>query len=332
MGDVHIPTTVELIQYNESQHIQQRLTLHDDLKSHIKAGFVNWFKITGISDVSYVSKVNKSFGLHTFDTRELLSTSNIVKIVLYNEVTFSLLHAYYLDENELMDHLQVAFIVGENFIVTFEESPKQIFDETVKAIAENDLILRRKEADYLLYVLLNSVNAFNNTLISNTEDYLWEIEDQLILQKESVGVLHALHKQKRNCMILKRFTSSLSEEFDNLLHNSNRLIKAENMVYFENLDDKYRTISHNIFNLEESVKSLLDLYYSNNAMKMNQIMKQLTSVATIFIPLTFLVGVWGMNFENMTELSWKYGYLLSWVLFVIIGVALFAVMKKKKWF
>ena len=164
-----------------------------------------------------------------------------------------------------------------------------------------------------------------------SEDYLLEIEDQLIMQNETIDVLHTLSKERMTPIRIKRFMSSLREEFENLLENTNNIIKPENLIYFENLDDKFRTISSNIYSYEELVKSLIDLYYNNNEMKMNKIMKRLTVVATVFIPLTFLVGVWGMNFDIMPELKWKYGYLMSWGLFIIIAGLVVLLMKKKKW-
>ena len=288
--------------------------------------------MTGISDVEYISKICRNFGLHGFDIRELLADSRVVKVVLYDEVTFALVSAYYLTEEEEIDDIQIALILGDNFVISFKESPIPIFKEVEKAIQDNNLLLRAKGADFLMYILLNTINSFNNDFVLQSEDNLWEIEDQLIVKKESVDILHTLRNQRKSHMLLKRFMSSLREEYENLLGNTNRKVKEENMIYFENLDDKFRTTVNNIESYEESIKSLLDLYYNNNAMRMNEIMKRLTLVATVFIPLTFLVGVWGMNFVNMPELSWKYGYIIAWGILIIIAMIIVLLMRKKRWF
>lgn len=332
MGDVNIPTSVELIQYSETFFAQKTLNGHDDLKGYLRNDCVNWFKVTGISDVDYISKICKNFGLHSFDIRELLTDSGVVKVVLYNDVTFTLLSGYYLTEDGSVADVQVAFILGPNFVISFKESPILIFKEVDKAIADNNITVRQRGADFLLYLLMNAVNAFNNDFILRSEDNLWEIEDQLILRQETVDILHILRNQRKVHIQLKRLMSSLREEYENLLENSNGMVRKENMIYFENLDDKFRATSNNIENYEESVKSLLDLYYNNTGMRMNEIMKRLTLVATIFIPLTFLAGVWGMNFDEIPEYSFKYGYLMAWIVFIVIAVIVILLMKKKRWF
>lgn len=332
MGNVHIPTTVDLLQYNEQEYIVKEIANLDDIRKYAKSDFVNWYRVTGISDVSSISAICKSFGLPVFDIREILADSGTVKVVSYNEITFVLILGFHLNENREVDNSLIAFILGRDFVVSIMEGELPIFSDIEKAIVENNILLRTKKADFLLYILFNAVNSFNNDCILHSEDNLWEMEDNLISQEESTELLHKLRNQKKSFVYLRRFMSSLREEFDNIKGNANNIISKDNLVYFENLDDKFRTTSNNIGNLEDSAKSLLDLYYSNNAMRMNNIMKRLTLVATIFIPLTFLVGVWGMNFAEMPELDWKYGYLGAWGLFVGIAVIIVLLMKKKKWF
>lgn len=332
LGDELIPTTVELLQYNSDEYVIKELLGSEDFRKYIEADYVSWFEVNGLSDVESISQISKNFGLHSFDIRELLADSKLVKIVPYDDVTFALISAYYINEEGGTEDAQLAFILGENFVISFNESNTPVYNEVTKAIINNNQLLRKKGADYLLYVLLNAVNVFNNEYILQSEDKLWQLEELLILQEEPPEILHVLRDQKKAFMIFKRFMSSLKEEYRNLLDNTNGRVDEENMVYFENLDDRYRTISSSVDYQEESVKSLIDLYNSNNAMRMNEIMKRLTLVATIFIPLTFLVGVWGMNFKFMPELEWEYGYLAAWIFFVALVLLLVFLMKKNKWF
>lgn len=331
-GEEDIPTTVELIQYNASECSKKSLAPNDDLRKYLKQDAVSWFKVTGISDTESINQICKNFGLHGFDVRELLSDAKIVKYVLYEDVSFILTSGYYIKEDNETEDMQIAFIMGKNFIISFKESPIPVFKDVEKAIFENNITLRQKSADFLLYILLNTVNNFNNDFIIHAEDSLWEIEDQLILRQEDNDILHQLRNQRKAHLQLKRFILSQREEYENLLENTNGMIREENILYFENLDDKYRTTSNYVENYEETVKSLLDLYYNNNAMRMNEIMKRLTLVATIFIPLTFLVGVWGMNFTNMPEINWEYGYGVAWLVFIITALVIIWLMKKKRWF
>lgn len=329
---INIPTSVELFQYNVKECSRKTLLSHTDLRKHIVEDKVNWFQVTGISDVEYVSEICKSFGLHSFDIRDLLTEPHVVKFVLYDDVTFALVSGFhYTSDGELEDE-QMAFILGDNFVISLKETEMPIFKDIEKIIVENNLTIRRKGADFLLYALLNAVNTMNNELILRSEEQLFTIEDQLIMQKETVDVLHFLHGKRITHMQLKRFMSSFREEHNNLLDNDNKLVKEENIIYFENLDDKLRTTSNNLDNFQESLLSLLDLYYNNNNLKMNEVMKRLTVVSTIFIPLTFLVGVWGMNFKFMPELEWEYGYIVAWGIFIAVVVIMSLLLRKKRWF
>lgn len=331
-GVISVPTSVELVQYNDQQWERKNISAHTDLRKYIEPNKVSWFQVTGISDVEYVSEICKSFGLHTFDVRDLLTDPHVVKLVLYDNVTFALVSGFHHNHEGDLEDEQMAFILGENFVISFKETRMPVFKDVEKLIEDNNLIIRRKTADYLFYILLSTVNSMNNELILRSEEHLFKIEDQLIMQKETVDVLHFLHNQRITHMQLKRFISSFREEHNNLLENDNNLVKEENMVYFDNLDDKLRTTSNNLDNFQESLLSLLDLYYSNNSLKMNEVMKRLTVVSTIFIPLTFLVGVWGMNFKFMPELEWEYGYLVAWAIFVAVVVIMALLLKKKRWF
>lgn len=332
LGEVDIPTTVDLIQYNENEYSKTVLHLNNNFDKHLKNDCINWFKVTGLSDADYINGICKNFGLHNFDVRELLSDAKVVKFALYDKVTFALISGYYFNNDNEVEDMQLAFILGDNFVISFKESPIPVFKEVEKAIVENNIVLRQKGADFLLYILLSTVNSFNNDFIIQSEDNLINIEERLISGEDTIDVLHILRSQRKIHIQLKRFMSSLREEYENMLDNSNQKVKKANIVYFENLDDKYRTTASNIESYEESIKSLLDLFYNNNSMKMSEIMKRLTIVATIFIPLTFLVGVWGMNFVNMPELTWEYGYIAAWIVFAVVAIAGVWMMKKKKWF
>ena len=159
------------------------------------------------------------------------------------------------------------------------------------------------------------------------------MEDRLIEDDtDNLNVMRFISQRKKDASLLRRVIAPLREEYINLLHNTNKLIKPENIMYFEDFDDRLRTSSDDLMSLKESISSLSDLYFNNNNLRMNNVIKKLTIVSTIFIPLTFMVGVWGMNFEFMPELKWEHGYLFAWgIMFVIVILAVFY-LKRKRWF
>ncbi len=297
-GDKDIQTSIELIQY-DSHHLDvKNIPPQSSLKESIDKTKVNWFKVTGISDAALVNRICLEFGLHGFDVKDLLSDQQVVKVVAYDEVTFVLMSSFYLENDSLnIDDMQVAFIMGKNFIISFQEAAIPVFEDVKKEINDNNILIREKGADFLLYILLNIVNLSNINAVMSIEDKLAEIEDQLIAGKDSGNTLGFLHICRVNYTHIKRSLISLREEYSNLLRNTNKLIKDENIVYFDDFDDRLRTTLGDLVSFHESLSSLSDMYYNNNNLRMNEIIKRLTIVSTIFIPLTFLVGgVWGYEF------------------------------------
>jgi len=333
LGDKNIPMSLELIQY-DSKHVDMKeIPIQSSIKDSIDSSKVNWFKVTGISDASQVNRICIELGLHGFDVKDLLADQQVVKVVTYDKVTLVLMSSFYQEKDTTdMDDMQIALILGENYIVSFQEELIPVFDEVKKEIEGNNVLIRKKGADFLFYILLSAVNLTNINAIMNLEDRLADVEDQLIRQKDSVDILKFLHRCRINYTHIKRSIVALREEYSNLLRNSNKLIKDENIVYFNDFDDRMRTTLGDISSFHESLTSLLDLYYNNNNLKMNEIIKRLTIVSTIFIPLTFMVGVWGMNFKLMPELDWKYGYLVSWLVLALIAIFTYLWMRKQKWF
>ncbi|WP_029904417.1 magnesium/cobalt transporter CorA [Prevotella sp. 10(H)] len=333
LGDKDIPMSIELMQYDVSKAEVKELQLQTSLKDSIDKTKVNWFRVTGISDAATVNRICREFDLHGFDVKDLLSDQQVVKVLAYDNVTYILMSAFYQEkENAETDDIQIAFILGENFVVSFQEALLPVFDEVKQDIEENNGLIRQKGADFLLYILLCAVNLSNVNLVMTVEDRLVEIEDQLIEKKNSGNILQFMHKCRVNNTHIKRSVMSLREEYNNLLNNTNKLIKDENIVYFNDFDDRMRITLSDLGSLHETLASLLDLYYNNNNLKLNEIIKRLTIVSTMFIPLTFLVGVWGMNFKFMPETDWEYGYLFSWIAMAIVALGTYIWMRKQKWF
>lgn len=332
-GYSNIPTSVSLIQYDSKQSSTKDLSSAKGLKNEITENKINWFKVIGISDSARITDIGYEFGLQTFDIKDLMSDQQVVKIVAYDHITFLLMPGFYLTEGDkqLRDS-QLGFIIGKDFIVSFQETPEPIFDDIQNAINDNQIPIRQKENDYLLYILLRVVNMMYNNTIIYLEDHLEDVETQMLRTRSSLDIMSVLRTRRLDYIRMKRFIVSLREEYINLLRNANHLVKDGNLIYFNDFDDKLRTALSNLEAYHESLISLLDEYYNINNMRMNGIMKQLTIVSTIFIPLTFLAGVWGMNFKLIPELEWQYGYLFAWALFVFVVIFVCILMKRKGWF
>lgn len=331
-GENNIPTDIELIQYDKSQFEVKTIESDVDIMSEVKSDKVNWFKTTGVSDVTRINQICRSCGLHGFDIKDLLSDQDVVKAVVYEKVSFILMPGFFFNKDDVFESFQIGFILGENFVVSFQESPLPVFDGVKKAFNDNHIPLLQNGADFLLYVLLNSVNLLYGNAAMRIEDRLLDTEDQLIAQHNSLNVMNYLRARRMEYIRMKRSIVSFREEYSNLLRNANKLIKDENIVYINDYDDKLRTVLSDLEACHELIVSLIDIHYSNSNMRMNEIMKRLTVVSTIFIPLTFLAGVWGMNFKVMPEIESPYGYIFAWATFVVVGFLAAYFLKKKNWF
>ncbi|MFT3994678.1 MAG: magnesium and cobalt transport protein CorA [Dysgonomonas sp.] len=331
-GENNVPTKVELIQYDQSQVTANSLSFDTKFKELVNPDKVNWFEVVGFSDVTLISNICSGFNLHIFDIKDLLSDQSITKVVVYPDITFILMSGFYLNDKDQLIDFQLGLILGDHFVVSLQETSVPIFEDVKKALIDKHAMLKQIKSDFFLYILLSSINGLSINTIMKIEDQLMDVEDQLMDQKNSSDIMNLLRVRRLDYVRMKRSIISMREEYTNLLHNSNKLIEEGNIVFFNDYDDKLRTAINDLDTCHELLTSLLDLYYNNNNMRLNEIMKRLTLVSTIFIPLTFMVGVWGMNFKYMPELQWKYGYLFSWGIFaVIISIACFF-MKKKKWF
>ncbi|WP_163268240.1 magnesium/cobalt transporter CorA [Dysgonomonas sp. 216] len=334
-GSYNVATEVEMIKFNEKEILKKAISEEERLIDQIKDGYVYWFKITGFSDVDRINRICNKFGIQRFDIKDLFSNLQVTKIVTYKTVTFIMMSGCFIDENDCVVVEQIAFILGKNYVISFQETSSPIFDGIITALNNPTLQIRNKGADHLLYFLLNCVHSGYNDIIGKTSEKLDYMEDKLINQDDKEDnnyVMRFLRKRRSDYSIIRRSVMPLREEYKNLLHNSNNLILDENIIYFDDFDDRLRTTLEELEIIHETLASLMDLYFNNNNQRMNEIIKRLTIVSTIFIPLTFMVGVWGMNFKYMPELDWEYGYYVSWITLVIIALIAILFLKRKGWF
>ncbi len=332
LGEQRFPVQCELIQYDEASFEVSNIAVDSNFRKQFRPDKNNWLLTKGLSDEAFINQVCRSIGLHGFDIRDLLADQQVIKVAIYKEVIFLIVSGFRLTEKDELDEIKLAFALGQNFLISFQENEDPLFDDVKKAITENMLQVRSKPMDFLLYILLNAVNAVNINVIMQMENELVNVEELLINGKNPPDVQQLLHLRRMNYTQIKRAIVSLREEFGNLTQAKSDLIKSEDMVYFNNFDDRLRSFYGNLESYHESLISLSDVYYNNNNLVMNNIIKRLTIVSTIFIPLTFMVGVWGMNFEYMPEIKWHYGYLMAWISFILVGVGTYIYMKYKKWF
>ncbi|MDR0873702.1 MAG: magnesium/cobalt transporter CorA [Prevotellaceae bacterium] len=332
-GELNCGTHLHLIQYDEAHTEAFDIKSVEELAAKRNKNCACWLNVSGLTDTKLMAELGRYFSLHILEMQDILNINHIPKIEEYEGNILLILKALSVDENQELQKEQVAFVLGNNFLLTFQETATEYFDDIKKALAENGAKVRKRSVDYLLSLLLRGVCDNYTSLIDSVEDDLEDLETALMqLDGNQADIGRQIQLLRRQYLLLKKTVMPLKESFTHLLRSSGDLLNASNIAYINDTHDHLLMAAQKIDICREVIASLLDLYLSNNDLKMNNIMKQLTVVGSIFIPLTFVVGVWGMNFRNMPELDWKYGYACAWGLMIVVGVAIFFYFKRKKWY
>lgn len=307
-----------------------------DLNKYVDIQKTNWINIHGLNDFNFLKSISDYFKVDNFMLADILNTSRRTKIEEQHDILFfnikSLLPS---GDNDNICVEQISFLIKEGILISFQEKRSDFFTHIRERIRTHSGIVRTKKSDYLLYILLDSIMDNFYITIENEED---KIEELIDLTKQSTDpiILEKIEKHRDNFNFLKRAIIPLRDSLyeiksikdDNVFNG----IESENFTFFARLHQKSLELLEQIESDMSSLHSASDYYFSSQSNKMNEIMKTLTVVSAIFIPLTFIVGVYGMNFKYMPELEYEYGYYtVVGMLFLIVFGMLFY-FKRRRWF
>lgn len=301
------------------------------LYDRIRKGYTNWLMLNGIHNTELVREVGETFNLESLVLEDILNTDHRPKFEeLENGVFFTLKMIGFDKQTILVDSEQVSFVLGEHYMMSFLENHSEVFSPIIERIRQNKGRIRRKSNDYLMYALIDVVVDNYFEVIENIEQNLDDIEDNLASTNDKQTLL-ALQLNKRALQTLRRYVSPLRDQVSSLIRSETDYIEERNIKYFKDLQDHLFHIIETIDNLLEINDSIKEMHMSNLSLRMNQIMQTLTLFTAIFTPLTFLAGVYGMNFDNMPELKWHHGYFILWGVWVAIVLWLLRIFKRRKW-
>ena len=307
-GEHDTVTRISLTQYNaDILHTREIKTNETSFKKFVDENSINWFQVSGLTDSEAVTRIVNEFGMHNLDAKDILTPQHVVKIEEYDKHMLIVLNSSYYDTNMEINSEHISILITGNVVISFTESNNPVFENAYKAIESNMLNIRQKNSGLLLAFLLN-------TIIANLVESASKVEEML------------------EDMVIRKNSQPLKEQFAKLLRTENGIISPDIRPIYNDLSDQLQFIIQTTESCREIISSLVDLYISNNDLRMNAIMKRLTIVSTIFIPLTFLAGIWGMNFKMMPELDWQYGYGIAWSLMLLTAISTWLYMRKKDWF
>jgi len=320
---------ISYIHYNKDHIIEKSADDIEECLEHIKENTITWINVSGIHNTKIIEKIGHELGINSLTLEDILHTRQRPKIEEYDNYIYIVLKKIYL-VNEEINYEQLSLILGQNYVISFQESETGTLNPIKKRLHNNKSKIRVSTTDYLTYSLIDTVIDNYFIFLELIEDRIDSIEDELI-SNPTHNVLKEIHDLKREMTLLLKSVWPLRDVISTMLRTESMLIHDSTKIYFHDLYDHTIQVIDTIQTFKEIVASMLDVYLSSISNKMNEIMKVLTIIATIFIPLTFIAGIYGMNFEYMPELGWKYGYplVLSIMLLTILGMLSY--FKIKKW-
>ncbi|MEI6277784.1 MAG: magnesium/cobalt transporter CorA [Verrucomicrobiae bacterium] len=327
---------ISLIQYDAETILEADFKTFEELAARLDPAKVNWINIDGLGDVELLKKLADHFQIHPLAIEDVLNTAQRPKLEHYTNHFFIVTEMIYFDETEQLAFEQISLFLGEYFVITLQEERGHDVFEAVRArLRAGRGYSRKRKADYLAYALLDATVDRIFPVLESVGDSIEAVEEEL-LDKPSRATIKKLYEAKRLLLFLRRAAWPQREIFNSLLRDDTGLIGRETQIFLRDCYDHTTQIIDIIESCRDLTAGLMDLYLSSLGFRTNEIMRVLTIVSVVFIPLTFLAGVYGMNFNteqkwNMPELNWPFGYLAFWALCLSIVTGMLLFFKRKKW-
>ncbi|MBN2601564.1 MAG: magnesium/cobalt transporter CorA [Candidatus Marinimicrobia bacterium] len=327
-----VKSTIKLIDYNAEKIIETDVQNPEELIACLKKDTVSWINITGLNDLELIEKVGQIFEIHPLILEDIVNTDHHPKFEEYDDYYYSIVKMLtYNDQKKEMNSEQVSFVLGENYLITFQEIEGDVFDSIRERLRKNKGRVRRENADYLYYTLLDSIVDNYFLVLETIAEETEQLEDHLLIKVTDSSIMQRIHQLKRQLIFMRKSVWPLREILSSIDRLESDLVKNNSKLFFRDVYDHTIQIMDTVENLRDIVTGMLDIYLSTVSNRMNEVMKVLTIIATIFIPLTFIAGVYGMNFQFMPELRWKLGYPLVLATMLSVGVSMLLFFRRKKW-
>jgi magnesium transporter len=323
---------ITVFTYNEAEYSLKEFSSVDEVASVGDGDNVTWINIDGVHDTQLVEKLGKKFNIHPLALEDVVNTGQRPKYEDFGDYLFVVMKMLYHSRvNNGITSEQVSLIVGHNYVISFQEIEGDVFDSIRERIKTAKGRIRKMGSDYLAYTLLDAVVDNYFVILENLGEKIEDMEERIIKCPEP-KTLQTIHRLKRNLIYLRKSVWPLRELINGLQKGESGIVKKTTEVYLRDLYDHTIQVIDTVETFRDMVSGMLDIYLSSLSNKMNEVMKVLTIFAAIFIPLTFIAGVYGMNFKYMPELNWRWGYFAVLGFMALVGIVLLGYFKRKKWF
>ncbi|WP_435354305.1 magnesium/cobalt transporter CorA [Emticicia sp. SJ17W-69] len=331
--EVPVDTVIKLVEFNEEFYQQKVVKVMNDCKSATHENHINWLDVDGVHEVSVIASIGKHYYLHPLLLEDVLNTEQKPKLEHFGEqnifVVMKMLQ--YNEANNEIETEHVALVLGQNYVISFQEVHKSdVFGAIFERLKASVGKTRKGKSDYLFYSLCDLIVDNYYVVIEKFSEKLEELEVKII-EDPHPNDQKLLYELRRSLMQIRKAILPLRDIFGSLAREESALIQANTNIYLRDVYDHVLQTLETIENYREMIENIQNIYLTSLSNKMNSVMKTLTVFTAIFMPLTFIAGVYGMNFENMPELRNPNGYFYTLGGMVLIGIAFWIYFKWKKY-
>ncbi|HKI99728.1 MAG TPA: magnesium/cobalt transporter CorA [bacterium] len=302
----------------------------DDCAHYRDSGTTSWIDVVGLHDVDLLERLGGIFSIHSLVLEDIAHPGQRAKLEDHEDYLYIVVRAVTPDAESEQEEEQVSLIVGRNYLLTFRERPSTLFDAVRQRIRASRGRVRRSGVDYLAYALLDAVVDQYFVVLEDIGEALEDMEE-VLLTDPGPECLEALHELRKQVLTVRRAVWPVRDMLNAVMRGESELFDAATLPYLRDLQDHTLHVMDIVENFREMQTSLMEVYLSSISQRTNEVMKVLTIIATIFIPLTFAAGVYGMNFEHMPELHWRWGYGAFWVVIAAVTAVQVYFMRRKHW-
>lgn len=324
--------TLEVIEYNEFDLSGQTLKSIDECGAFINNDRNTWINAVGIDHIDELKKTGNFFGLHILLLEDIANSQHRPKMEKYDDLLFVTLKMLSLSKGNDREILQeqISFVLSNSWLISFQEQQGDVFDALRVRLGEPTSQLRKKEIDYLFYRLIDTIIDNYFLITEHISDTIETLEEELIVNINN-DIRWKIQALRKDLIQIRKAVSPLREVIGNLTKEENPFIRKNTRRFLFDVYEHILQLNEYIDTQRDLLSSLSELYNSGISNRMNQVMKVLTVMSSIFIPLTFIAGIYGMNFDNMPELKWRYGYYGVWIVIIGIAILMLFIFRKKKW-
>lgn len=322
---------LSIIEYTDEKFIEKEDAAVEECIEHIDTPAMTWIQVYGVSDPNMISSIGKRFKLHALFLEDIVTTTQRSKLDIYQDQVFIVVRfLQYEEKTKTLKDEQVSIVFGPNYLISFLEGQEDIFKPVKERLSQESNRIRKQGSDYLAYTLLDTIVDYYFVVLEKVDIHLDQFEDEL-MNFPKPNTMHKIQHAKRDMIILRKAIWPMRDVINRFIRLESPLISSTTHIYLQDLHDHTVQTIDIIESFRDVVAGMLDIYLSNINIRTNEIMKVLTIVSTIFVPLTFICSLYGMNFEYMPELHYHWAYPIVLCIMTITAIAMLVFFRRKNW-